>query len=70
MNPSIAEHYREVLVGLDENPEREGLTDTPKRAVQAIQYLGNGYTLSLEDDHHLLSFIGKAHLAYHLTGLE
>ncbi|MEO8645154.1 GTP cyclohydrolase I, partial [Pseudomonas sp.] len=49
MNPSIAKHYREILVAVGENPEREGLLDTPKRAAKAMQYLCNGYTMSLED---------------------
>jgi len=90
MSPSLAVHYREILVGLGENPERERLLDTPKRAAQAMQYLCNGYTMSLEDvingalfesqndemvivrdielyslcEHHMLPFIGKAHVAY------
>ena len=49
MNPLLARHYREILVGVGENPEREGLLDTPERAAKAMQYLCNGYTLSLED---------------------
>ena len=49
MNPLLASHYREILVGVGENPEREGLLDTPERAAKAMQYLCNGYTLSLED---------------------
>jgi hypothetical protein len=49
MNPSLAEHYREILVGVGENPEREGLLDTPKRAAKAMQYLCNGYAMSLEE---------------------
>lgn len=31
MNPLLANHYREMLVGAGENPESEGLLDTPKR---------------------------------------
>ena len=94
MNPLLASHYREILVGVGENPEREGLLDTPKRAAKAMQYLCNGYTMSLEDvtngalfesqsdemvivsdielyslcEHHMLPFIGKAHVAYIPTG--
>ena len=94
MNLSLAEHYREILSGVGENPEREGLLDTPKRAAKAMQYLCNGYTLSLEEvvngalfesdndemvvvrdielyslcEHHMLPFIGKAHVAYIPTG--
>ena len=49
MTPSLAEHYREILVGVGENPEREGLLDTPKRAAKAMQYLCNGYAMSLDD---------------------
>ena len=49
MNPLLASYYREILVGVSENPEREGLLDTPKRAAKAMQYLCNGYTLSLEE---------------------
>ncbi|KAB0488118.1 GTP cyclohydrolase I [Pseudomonas reinekei] len=49
MNRSLAEHYRDILVGVGENPEREGLRDTPERAAKAMQYLCNGYTMSLEE---------------------
>lgn len=47
MSHSLAEHYREILVGVGENPQREGLLDTPQRAAKAMQYLCNGYTQSL-----------------------
>ena len=94
MNTQLPHHYREILVGLGENPEREGLLDTPKRAAKAMQYLCHGYQQSLEEivngalfasdndemvivkdielyslcEHHLLPFIGKAHVAYIPTG--
>jgi len=94
MITSLPEHYREILVGLGENPEREGLLDTPKRAAKAMQYLCHGYAQSVDDivngalfasdsdemvivadielyslcEHHLLPFIGKAHVAYIPTG--
>lgn len=42
MSHSLAEHYREILVGVGENPQREGLLDTPQRAAKAMQYLCNG----------------------------
>jgi len=92
--PLLSSHYREILAGLGENPEREGLLDTPKRAAKAMQYLCNGYEKTLEEivngalfasdndemvivrdielyslcEHHLLPFIGKAHVAYIPTG--
>ena len=45
---SLPEHYREILIGLGEDPEREGLQDTPKRAAKAMQYLCHGYEQSLD----------------------
>jgi GTP cyclohydrolase I len=95
MNPLLMpNHYREILLGLGENPEREGLLDTPKRAAKAMQYLCHGYQQNLDEivngalfasdndemvivknielyslcEHHLLPFIGKAHVAYIPTG--
>ncbi len=94
MSDSLSAHYREILLGLGEDPAREGLLDTPKRAAKAMRYLCHGYELSLEEivngalfasdndemvivrdielyslcEHHLLPFIGKAHVAYIPTG--
>src|SRR5574343_101998 len=49
MSEPLSQHYREILVGLGENPQREGLLDTPKRAAKAMQYLCHGYQQSLEE---------------------
>ena len=94
MTRSLPENYREILLGLGENPDREGLLDTPLRAAKAMQYLCHGYAQSVEEivngalfasdtdemiivadielyslcEHHLLPFIGKAHVAYIPTG--
>lgn len=94
MCDAIAKNYREILEQLGENPEREGLLDTPKRAAKAMRYLCNGYDKTLEEivnnalfdsdseemvivrnielyslcEHHMLPFIGKAHVAYIPTG--
>jgi GTP cyclohydrolase I len=91
---NLPQHYREILLGLGEDPQREGLRDTPERAAKAMQYLCHGYGQSLEEivngalfasasdevvivrdielyslcEHHLLPFIGKAHVAYIPTG--
>ncbi|MFJ2691710.1 GTP cyclohydrolase I FolE [Pseudomonas sp. NPDC087336] len=90
----LSQNYREILIGLGENPDREGLRDTPLRAAKAMQYLCHGYEQSVEEiingalfasdndemvivdnielyslcEHHLLPFIGKAHVAYIPTG--
>ena len=45
--PSIAEHMREVLIALGEDPEREGLIRTPQRAEKALQYLTSGYNVDI-----------------------
>ncbi|NJL63033.1 MAG: GTP cyclohydrolase I FolE [Methylacidiphilales bacterium] len=40
---------RTLLIGLGENPDREGLKDTPKRVMQALQFLTKGYHQSLDE---------------------
>ncbi|NJK48028.1 GTP cyclohydrolase I FolE [Candidatus Gracilibacteria bacterium] len=40
---------RTLLLGLGENPDREGLKDTPKRVVKALQFLTSGYHYSLDE---------------------
>ena len=39
MTAAVKEHYYEVLANLGENPNREGLKDTPERAAKAMQFL-------------------------------
>ena len=91
---ALSQSYREILIGLGEDPDREGLLDTPVRAAKAMRYLCHGYEQSVEEivngalfasdndemvivdnielyslcEHHLLPFIGKAHVAYIPTG--
>ncbi|MEG4812239.1 GTP cyclohydrolase I FolE [Microcoleus sp. F8-D3] len=40
---------RTLLLGLGEDPDREGLRDTPKRVVKALQFLTGGYRQSLDE---------------------
>lgn len=45
----LSEHYRAIMEGLGEDPTREGLLDTPKRAARAMQFLTRGYGQTLEE---------------------
>ena len=47
----LAEHYKEILKLLGEDPEREGLLKTPMRVAKAMQTLTRGYE---EDAHEVL----------------
>jgi len=49
MSDDIAQHYRQIISALGENPDREGLRDTPKRAAKAMQFLNAGYHQTLEE---------------------
>ncbi|MBE9175335.1 GTP cyclohydrolase I FolE [Synechocystis salina LEGE 06155] len=53
-NPLVSEAemqaaVRTLLLGLGEDPDREGLRDTPKRVVKALKFLTSGYQQSLDE---------------------
>jgi GTP cyclohydrolase I len=86
----MMEAVRKMLIGVGEDPEREGLLKTPKRVAEAMIFLTGGYNQSLEElvngaifdeghnemvlvrdinffslcEHHMLPFMGRAHVAY------
>jgi GTP cyclohydrolase I len=40
--------YRDLLVKIGEDPERDGLKGTPRRAAEAMKFLTHGYTIDLD----------------------
>ena len=96
----LTHHYYEILKLIGEDPQREGLLDTPRRVGKAMQFLTQGYdtdpaeilrsAMFHEDyremvvvkdielysmcEHHMIPFIGRAHVAYipdgRITGLS
>ncbi len=49
MTDQLADFYKNILNEIGENPEREGLKDTPHRAAKAMKYLTRGYEQSVDD---------------------
>jgi len=86
----MAASYHNIINGVGENADREGLLKTPERAAKAMEFMTQGYDQSVEEivngaifpsdndemvmvkdielyslcEHHMLPFIGKAHVAY------
>jgi GTP cyclohydrolase IA len=46
---AMARHYKEILHHIGEDPEREGLLDTPVRVAKSMQFLTHGYMLNPEE---------------------
>jgi GTP cyclohydrolase I len=46
---ALANHYRDIIALLGENPQREGLLKTPGRVAQAMQFLTGGYNENPEE---------------------
>ena len=49
MDNKLEELYRQLMVGVGEDPSREGLVKTPARAAKALQYLTRGYQQSIDE---------------------
>src|SRR5690625_971492 len=45
----MTDNFRSVLAALGEDPDREGLLDTPGRTARSLAYLTRGYEGKLED---------------------
>jgi GTP cyclohydrolase I len=44
----VQEIVRQLIAELGENPDREGLVDTPKRVVKALKFLTSGYEADID----------------------
>ena len=91
--PRIERAVREILLAVGENPDREGLRETPARVARMYQELFSGlradprvhlqkfFTEKYDEmvlvrdiafnsmcEHHMLPFIGKAHIGYVPSG--
>ncbi|MDW7655564.1 MAG: GTP cyclohydrolase I FolE [Bacillota bacterium] len=87
--PRIERAVREILYAIGENPDREGLLETPARVARMYEELFAGLHIDVHDvikvfhekdhdemimvgdipfysmcEHHLLPFIGRAHVVY------
>ena len=97
---ALSSEYLKILELIGEDPQREGLIDTPERVAKSIQFLTHGYYINPSEilssakfkedyqqmvlvknieiyslcEHHMIPFIGKAHVAYipngYITGLS
>lgn len=45
----LTEHYHAMLQELGEDPQRDGLRNTPLRAAKALEYLTQGYAQNLDE---------------------
>ena len=49
MDNRLEEYYRQIIEGVGEDPDREGLEKTPERAAKAMQYLTRGYQQTVDE---------------------
>lgn len=45
----MQDYYKKIIESVGENPERQGLKDTPKRAAKAMTFMTQGYHQSIEE---------------------
>lgn len=45
----MEKHFINIIKSIGEDPERDGLKDTPKRAAEAMQFLTQGYHANIND---------------------
>lgn len=45
---NLQNNFREIISGIGEDPDREGVLKTPERAAKAMQFLTQGYSMDAE----------------------
>lgn len=45
---NLQNNFREIISGVGEDPDREGVLKTPERAAKAMQFLTQGYSMDAE----------------------
>jgi GTP cyclohydrolase I len=45
----LEQHYKAIIEGLGENPNREGLIKTPERVAKSMQFLTHGYEVNPDE---------------------
>ena len=49
MSHDLDDYYKKIIKAVGEDPDRDGLVNTPGRAARAMQYLTRGYNQSLDE---------------------
>lgn len=49
MSKELDSYYKNIIKSIGEDPDRDGLLNTPGRAARAMQYLTRGYDQSLDE---------------------
>ena len=64
--PALASNYRQILKQVGEDPNREGLLDTPMRAAKAMMFFTKGYTETVQEVVKVRMEVGRTTAQSHL----
>ncbi|PTX43232.1 GTP cyclohydrolase I [Christiangramia gaetbulicola] len=49
LTQGLKANFKEIIAGVGEDPDREGVLNTPERAAKAMQFLTQGYSMDAEE---------------------